>query len=147
MDQYALNSGPRLRFTSNWWKACQLLCLGLLFVAPGIAQSHPVSPSLPTLPSGAPANARQDYDIPSRDFGEEARRLRALNIARQHEIASDTNKIVKLTNELNAEIARSKSETLTRAQLRKLGEIEKLAHNIKQKMSELQLVTASDVRP
>jgi hypothetical protein len=152
MDQHALNFGPRSRFTLSWWMACVLSWLLLLVAtAPGIAQNHPVSPSLPTLPSGAPANARQDYDIPSRDFSEEARRLRAINLARQHEMASDANKLVKLTNELNAELVRSKSETMTRAQLRKLGEIEKLAHDIKQKMSELQMVTAgpqaSDIRP
>lgn len=149
MDQYALNSGHRPRFLS-WWKACQLPCLVLLLLCPGISQNHP-SPSLPTLPSGVPANARQDYDIPSSDFGEEARRIRALNLARRHEIDSDANKIVKLTNELNADIVRSKAETLTRAQIRKLAEIEKLAHNIKQKMSEFQMVTAgpqpSEARP
>ena len=38
-------------------------------------------------------------------------------------------------NELNAEIARTNPNALTEAQLRKVAEIEKLAHNVKDKMS------------
>jgi hypothetical protein len=111
------------------------LCLALLMATPSAAQSHPASPSLPTLPSGVPANSREDYDIPSRDPSEEARRLRALNAERQKRVVSDTNKIVKLSGELNAEIATGNADSLTRAQLKKLAEIEKLARDLKLNMT------------
>jgi hypothetical protein len=115
--------------------ARRALCVALLLTASGGAQIRPVSPSLPTLPSGAPVGSRQDYDIPSRDPAEEQRRLRALNAERQKRVVSDANKILKLTNELSMEIARANPESLTEAQLRKLAEIEKLARDLKTNMS------------
>jgi hypothetical protein len=47
---------------------------------------------------------------------------------------SDTEKLVKLVSELEAEIGSSSSAALTTEQLRKLAEIEKLAHSVKEKM-------------
>jgi len=48
---------------------------------------------------------------------------------------NDTNKLLRLVNELNAEIARTEPSVLTADQLRKLAEIEKLARNVKEKMA------------
>jgi hypothetical protein len=107
----------------------------LLWAASAGAQVRGTSPSLRTLPSGAPVNARQDYDIPKTDPSEEARRLRALNVERQKRVVSDTNKLLKLTNEFNSEVARANSDSLTQAQLRKLAKIEKLARDLKLNMS------------
>jgi len=115
--------------------ACWALCMALLLAASAGAQIRGTSPSLPTLPSGVPVNARQDYDIPKTDPSEEARRLRALNVERQKRVVSDANKLLKLTNEFNSEIARANSDSLTQAQLRKLAKIEKLAHDLKTNMS------------
>jgi hypothetical protein len=109
--------------------------MALLLAASAGAQIRGTSPSLPTLPSGVPVNARQDYDIPKTDPSEEARRLRALNVERQKRVVSDSNKLLKLTNELNTEIARTNPDSLTEAQLRKLAKIEKLARDLKQNMS------------
>jgi hypothetical protein len=114
---------------------CGALCLALLLTTTGGAQVRPVAPSLPTLPSGVPVGSRQDYDIPSRDPAEEERRLRALNAERQKRVVSDASKILKLTNELSAEIARANSDSLTRSEVRKLAEIEKLARDLKTNMS------------
>jgi hypothetical protein len=115
--------------------ACQALCIAMILAAPSFAQTRGTSPSLPTLPSGAPVNTRQDYDIPKNDPEEEQRRLRALNAQRQKRVVSDANKLLKLTTELNLEIANATSDSLTPAQLRKLAAIEKLARDLKQNMS------------
>ena len=115
--------------------ACRALCVALLLVAPGGAQTRPTSPSLPTLPSGRPVGSITDYDIPKNDPVEEQRRLRALNAERQKRVAKDAGKILKLTNELSAEIVRANPESLTQAQLRMLAEIEKLARDLKTNMS------------
>jgi hypothetical protein len=64
-----------------------------------------------------------------------ARRARALNDMRQKEIVSDTNKLLKLANELEAEIQKGNSDSLSPEQLHKLAMIEKLAHNVKEHMS------------
>jgi hypothetical protein len=138
MRKKAFESSPLLPIHWDSWAVYQVLCIVLLLVAQAGAQSHG-SPSLPTLPSGAPVGSRDDYDIPSRDPAEEARRLQALNAARQKGIVSDANKLLKLTTELNEEIARTNSGTLTPAQIRKLAQIEKLAHSVSEKMSATML--------
>ncbi len=84
------------------------------------------------------ARGRGSTDSP---FGEQdsvfaEKQLKALNEARQKALVSDTKKLLKLTQELNAEISSSAPSSLTSQQLRKLASIEKLAHNVKEKMSE-----------
>ncbi|MGB7546480.1 MAG: hypothetical protein WBM14_01915, partial [Terracidiphilus sp.] len=63
------------------------------------------------------------------------KQLRALNAERQKSMVSDADKLLKLAGELHAEIDAGSSASLTPAQLRKVAEIEKLAHSVKQKMS------------
>jgi len=58
-----------------------------------------------------------------------------LNAARQSSMVSDAEKLLKLARELDAEIAASKSGSLTQAQLRKVARIEKLAHSVRVEMS------------
>ena len=62
------------------------------------------------------------------------RLILALNIQRQRQMVADAGKLLKLAQELNDEVARSKSSTLTRDQLSRIYEIEKLAHKIRQSM-------------
>lgn len=64
----------------------------------------------------------------------EAKRLDALNAERQKSLVSDTNKLLKLTGELNAQINSTHPDKLTEEQIRMVAEIEKLAHNIREKM-------------
>ncbi len=63
------------------------------------------------------------------------RRMRALNIERQKEMVSDTNKLLRLARELNAEVAAQRSNALTPDQLHKIAEIEKLARSVKERMT------------
>jgi hypothetical protein len=65
----------------------------------------------------------------------QGRRIRQLNVERQKEMVSDTEKLLKLTAELNAEVAQNHSATFTPDQLRTLAKIEKLAKSVKEKMS------------
>jgi hypothetical protein len=63
------------------------------------------------------------------------RRMRALNTERQKQMVSDTNKLLKLAKELNEEVATTNSASFTPDQLRKIGEIEKLARNVRERMA------------
>ena len=72
-----------------------------------------------------------DFDAVTRE-----RRLNALNIQRQRELVSDTNKLLRLARELNAEIAANNTGSLTDVQVHKVAEIEKLAKNVKERMAE-----------
>jgi hypothetical protein len=65
----------------------------------------------------------------------EASRLRTANALRQMSLVADTNKLLRLVHELDAEIGKSSPDSLNADQLRKLAEIEKLAHSVKEKMS------------
>lgn len=63
------------------------------------------------------------------------RRMKLLNSERHKSLMSDTDKLFKLATELNNEIAHSNSGELTPEQLRKVAEIEKLAHGVRDKMT------------
>jgi len=75
------------------------------------------------------------------------RRLRALNMERQKEMVSDTNKLLKLARELNAEVSGQKTEMLTPDQLHKIAEIEKLARNVKERMTSAVGETQTGIPP
>jgi hypothetical protein len=64
------------------------------------------------------------------------RRLKMMNNERRKSLVSDSDKLFKLATELNNEIAASNTGSLTPEQLRKVAEIEKLAHNIRDKMTQ-----------
>ncbi|MGA8086017.1 MAG: hypothetical protein WCA10_01845 [Terracidiphilus sp.] len=63
-------------------------------------------------------------------------RLHALNVERHKSMVSDTDKLLKLARQLDAEIASNSTDELTPQELRKVAEIEKLAHNVKVKMAQ-----------
>ncbi len=64
------------------------------------------------------------------------KRLRAMNADRQKSMVSDTEKLLKLARQLDAEIASNPTDELTPEETRKLAEIEKLARNVKSKMAQ-----------
>lgn len=120
------------------WKLslCWGLGFAMVFV---IASGHPVrSQSAP--PRGiinGPPTMSADPAAPG-DFDPTMmeRRIRALNNERQKDMVSDTDKLLKLAQELNDEIAAKNAGTLTFDQLHKIAEIEKLAHSVKEKMAD-----------
>jgi hypothetical protein len=59
-----------------------------------------------------------------------------MNADRQKSMVSDADKLVKLARQLDAEIASNPTDELTTEELRKVAEIEKLAHNVKSKMAQ-----------
>jgi hypothetical protein len=65
-----------------------------------------------------------------------AKRQEALNVDRQKSIVSDTNKLLMLARQLDAEIASNPTDRLTSEELHKIGEIEKLARSVKAKMAQ-----------
>jgi hypothetical protein len=63
------------------------------------------------------------------------RRMRALNSERQKQMVADANKLLKLAKELNDEVATANENAFTADQLRKIAEIEKLAKNVRERMT------------
>jgi hypothetical protein len=112
--------------------ARQALWLAAVLALPGGAQNVP-SPRGPfQQPIGQ--KVANSLDDPNGDFAQQEERLRALNRERQKSLVSDTNKLLKLATELDMEIKNENAGSLTPAETRKLASIEKLAHNVKDKM-------------
>lgn len=89
---------------------------------------------------------RIDPTLPMGGFGspESMRLFLMLNAARQKSLVSDTDKLLKLARELDREISAGKSGSLTQEQLKKVAKIEKLAHKVKEGMSNTILVNAEN---
>jgi hypothetical protein len=116
--------------------ACLVLILALLSAPMAHAQGQvPVSHMPFPQPIGQSVGGGLDDRAGEPDEIDAARRARALNDMRQKEIISDTNKLLKLANDLDAEIRKANSDSLTPEQLHKLATIEKLARNVKEHMS------------
>jgi hypothetical protein len=115
--------------------ARRALCLVLLLALPGGARNAPGLQSRGTLAQPIGRHSLADADVGSGDPAEEEKRLRALNAERQKSLVADANKLLKLARELDAEVSAANLDSLTPAQLRKVVEIEKLAHSVKEKMS------------
>ena len=65
----------------------------------------------------------------------EQKQLREMNAKLHKSIVSDTDKLLKMVAELNAEIGGTNPASLTAEQLRKVAAIEKLAHSLRNQMS------------
>jgi hypothetical protein len=102
----------------------------------GFCATAAVAPAVQSPSVGQPSSHQQN-SFP--DYGDSnpidpAKQMRRLNDDRHKTIVSDTNKLLKLTRELDAEIAANNSDALTTKELHKLAAIEKLAHSVRQKM-------------
>jgi hypothetical protein len=84
-------------------------------------------PSLTALPD---ANAQMQMH----DQQSKAQSFAAANAERKKQIAEDTTKLLKLANDLKSEVEKTNKDTLSLNVIRKADEIERLAHNVKEKM-------------
>ena len=60
--------------------------------------------------------------------------FQAANIERTRQLAEDSGLLLKLAEELNTEVAKASTDTLSPTEMRKIEDIERLAHNVQQKM-------------
>ena len=60
--------------------------------------------------------------------------IKQLNVQRQKEMTDDTVKLLSLANELKSELEKGGKESSSIDQVRKAEKIEKLAHDVGQKM-------------
>jgi hypothetical protein len=93
----------------------------------------------PQFPSTNNGKLGRHYPDTNSQFGADPttdpKRMRALNAERQKELVSDTQKLLQLARELNAEVTDANGAAMTDAQLRKVAEIAKLARSVKEKMT------------
>jgi hypothetical protein len=111
----------------------QALWLAAVLALPGGAQNIPQPRGPLQQPIGQKVGG--SLDDMSGDFSQQEERLRALNRERQKSLVSDTNKLLKLATELDMEVKNESLDALTPSEMHKLASIEKLAHNVKDKMT------------
>jgi hypothetical protein len=81
----------------------------------------------PSLPSVVPPDMAPPPQM-------EQDQAKARNVDRQKQLVNDTQKLLALANELKTDVDKSSKDTLSLDVIRKADEIEKLAHNVKEKM-------------
>ncbi len=120
--------------SARCWPVVAAVCLlGLLCAVRGgagqIPQPPPPSPTRPHLPGDVFGDTENPLAAPNaaklEHMREDDRRKRLL---------SDTAKLVELSNELKADVEKAPKDTLSIDVVKKAAEIEKLAHDVKERM-------------
>jgi len=62
--------------------------------------------------------------------------IRDANIQRHKKMLDDANKMVQLANELKADVEKTQKDELSLEVMKKAAEVEKLAHDVQQKMKQ-----------
>jgi len=124
-------------FKSHWGKV--LACLAAAVTLAGAAQQQsPQPPSLnPDRPYLRPeANRLPDVNdqMGMREQQMKQQNFEAANAARKKQLAEDSEKLLALAVALKAEVDKTNKDTLSLSVIRKADAIEKLAHNVKEKM-------------
>jgi hypothetical protein len=138
MESGRLNGSQRPQLQWSAGAARAIMLMAFLLVLPlGGAQNTPTGHigGLPQ-PFGVPGGESPLGDVNNRnpEDPEQARRIRLLNTERQKSLVADTVKLLRLANELNASMAKEDAPAATPDELRKVADIERLAHNVKEKM-------------
>lgn len=116
-----------------------LACFTALAAIAGVAR--PGQQNAPGMPLKAEMPDHQPNRLPDVNQQMEAQEQQAkqqnfaaANAERKKQIADDSAKLLKLATELKTEVDKTTKDTLSLGVIRKADEIEKLAHNVKEKM-------------
>jgi hypothetical protein len=97
-----------------------------------LSGSYAASPQQPRLPPlTSPSNDSYDPNVPPQMHKDMEKKAKE---QRQAELKRDTEKLLKLSNELKEYVDKSNENVLSLDVIRKAEEIEKLAHSVKVKM-------------
>jgi hypothetical protein len=99
---------------------------------PGVERNSSGMPGLPENANPHPDALRALRD--SMQIQENRKRMMLLNVMRQKEMTSDTEKLLQLANEVKADTNRTTRDQLSMIEVRKVEMIEKLAHAVREKM-------------
>jgi hypothetical protein len=87
----------------------------------------PIQPQNNRVPDANDQMRMHEQQTQKQDFA-------AANAERRKQIADDSAKLLKLATDLKTEVDKTTKDTLSLGVIRKADEIEKLAHNVKEKM-------------
>jgi hypothetical protein len=130
---------PMSGLMRGMWMAAFLS--SLLLIAPSVGAARAQSQS--TNPGSHTTNPGSTPSIDGRDLNEpkdpmqaqmEARRVRSAASERQKKIMDDTAKLLQLATELKTDVDKTTKDEMSLDVIRKADEIERLAHDVKQRM-------------
>ena len=95
-------------------------------------QQQPAKTTFPSPDANRFPDANEQAEM--RDQQGKQQSYSAANIERRKQIADDSARLLKLATDLKTEVDKTTKDTLSLGVIRKADEIEKLAHNVKEKM-------------
>lgn len=119
--------------TSMGILALAAMCMAVSLTFPAFAQNAPqaqANASTPAAPS-SPTDAKKASETPAPTAS-----AVVVTDPRQAQIIADSQKLLKLSQELKAEVAKSNKDTLSIAVIKKADEVEKLAKALKEEMNK-----------
>ena len=116
-----------------------LIGLGLLstvsnFSSQGVSQTTLQNPDKPLLMPDANRPPDANEQMAMHEQQAKNKNVDAANLERKRQITDDSARLLKLASDLKAEVDKTSKDTLSLGVIRKAEEIEKLAHNVKEKM-------------
>lgn len=116
-----------------------LIGLGLLatvsnFSSQAVSQTQIQNPDRPLLMPDANRPPDANAQMAMHDQQAKNKNVDAANVERKRQITDDSARLLKLASDLKAEVDKTSKDTLSLGVIRKAEEIEKLAHNVKEKM-------------
>jgi len=130
---------PRKFSGGTFW----LICAAVLFAAAWVCiaqDSHPASPqdnkSAAASQSSAAASSDSSTQDPDPAKMTRQQKAAAANNERKKQITDESTQLLTMALALKAEVDKTTKDTLSIKVIRKADEIEKLAHNVKEKMKQ-----------
>jgi len=120
----------RLSWRPHWAQAITGVALLVTLVcgAQSINPDKPIhNPALTTPPDANAQMRMREEQTKKQNFD-------AANAERKKQLADDSTRLLKLATDLKAEVDKTTKDTLSLTVIRKADEIERLAHNVKEKM-------------
>ena len=120
-------------------KVLRLFAMGSFMVFAALTVSYEASPqqrngNAPILLPAVNRPPDANDQMAMREAQTKKANLEAANVERKRQIGDDSAKLLKLATDLKAEVDKTSKDTLSLGVIRKAEEIEKLAHNVKEKM-------------
>ena len=131
--------GARLQGWMSWGLACA--CIAVMAPMAGIAQNPNAagdaqSGEKVTLPATADKAPAASAQAGQRDQNPAQQNLNTPGTERRKQIADESTRLLALAIDLKAEVDKTNRDTLSISVIRKADEIEKLAHNVRDKLKQ-----------
>ena len=130
----ALEPETPANHTGKWFRRGFAACIVVLVALGANYDLHSQKPI--KWPNGSPQANPPDANeqMAMREQNAKNANFDAANLERKRQIADDSAKLLKLASDLKSEVDKTSKDTLSLGVIRKADEIEKLAHNVKEKM-------------